>query len=115
VAEPRSPHSRLDRSHRVCPNREARQQDRPCGDLRDDAAILPTHLKNGAHRGDVVRGLHRGAVVTAGRKAGRLSGGIDAPHLHRHRCESGNAQRQNGRQRGDGESSLDGDSAAIGG
>jgi hypothetical protein len=59
-------------------------------------------------------GLHRGAVVTASHKAGRLPGGIDAPHLHRHRGEAGHAQRQNDRQRGDGECCLDGDGAAIG-
>ena len=60
-----------------------------------------------------MRGLRRVAVVAARREPGRLPGGIDTPHLHRHRGEPGHAQHQNHHQRGDGERRLDGGSAAI--
>ena len=60
-----------------------------------------------------MRGLRRIAVVAARREAGRLPGGIDTPHLHRHRGEPGHAQHQNRHQCGDGERRLDRGGAAI--
>jgi hypothetical protein len=115
VAEPRSAPSRLDRSDRIRSNRDPRQQHRARGDRRDDQSILSTHLNDRAHRREIVGGLHGRPVVATGRKAGRLPSGIDTPHLHRHRGEAGHAQRQNDCQRRDGEGSLDGDGATIGG
>ncbi len=55
----------------------------------------------------------RRRVVAARREPGRLPSGVDAPHLHRHRGEPGDAQRQNRHEGGDGEGRLDGGSTAI--
>ena len=58
-------------------------------------------------------GLQRFAIVGARRESGRLPGGVDTPHLHRHRGEPGKAQHQNRHQRGDAECCLDGGSPTI--
>ena len=57
--------------------------------------------------------LHRVPVVTACRKTGRLPGGIDAAHLHRHRGEPCDTHHQDGDQRRDGERRLDGRTASV--
>lgn len=58
-------------------------------------------------------GLHRVAVIAAGRKPRRFPCGIDAPHLRRDRGEPGDAQHQDHHQGGDGERRLDGGGAVV--
>lgn len=57
--------------------------------------------------------LHCISVVAARRETGRLPGGIDAPHLHRHRGEPGDAQHQDGDQCRDSERRLGGRTASV--
>ena len=54
------------------------------GDRRNHHAH-PLFMQNkmGAERSDVVGGLRRVPVVAASGKTGRLTGGVDTPHLHR--------------------------------
>ena len=83
VAEPRSAHARLDRSHRVRPDGDPRQQHRMSGNRRNHAPTLFMQNKTGAERSDIVGGLRRVPVVAASGKTGRLTCGVDTPHLHR--------------------------------
>ncbi len=84
-------------------------------DRRDDQPTFITQEEFRTKRSDVVGGLRRVPVVAASRKAGRLTSGIDTPHLHRKGAEPGDAQHENNHQRGDGERRLDGGGAAIAG
>ena len=97
----------------LAPICDARQQNRARCDRRHDQPAVPANVEARIDGRDVAARLRSRRIVAARREPGRLPGGIDAPHLHRHRGEPGDAQRQNRHQRGDGEGRLDSGSAAI--
>ncbi len=113
VAEPVSSHSRFDRRDCTRSYIDARQENRAGRDSRHDETAVPANVEAGIDGGDVAARPRSGRVVAARCEAGRLPGGIDTPHLHRHRGETRDAQRQNRHQCGDAERRLDRDSAAI--
>ena len=80
---------------------------------RDHQPTFPTQFTTAPDGAMFCGSLHCGPVIAARREAGRFAGGVDTPHLHRHRGEPGHAQHQNHHQCGDGECCLDGGGAAI--
>jgi hypothetical protein len=84
-----------------------------CDDRRDNEAAFSAELEAGGEGGDLLRGSLGLTVVAARRETGRLPRGIDTPHLHRDRGETGHAEHQNDHQCGDGESRLDGAGTAV--
>ena len=83
------------------------------GDSRDHQSAFLTQLKLRAVRSDVLCGLQCGPVIAARRETGRLTPGIDTPHLHRQRGETSRTQHQNDDQGCDGERRLNSGRAAI--
>jgi hypothetical protein len=111
LAEPCS--ARLDRGHCLRRDGDARQQTRPRGDRRDDELPVAPQLHAGPVRRNALRRTGSRAVVAARGKPGRLAGGVDTTHLHRHRHEPGHAQDEHDHQRSDRERRLDGDTAGL--
>ena len=70
------------------------------------SALLP-QVELRAGRRDITGGLFSIRPVPTRRQTRRLTRGIDAPHLHRHRGEPSHAQHQDDHQSGDGERRLD--------
>ena len=77
--------------------------------------MFSTEVEVRAKRSDVVCGLRRVPVITASRKTGRLTRGIDTPDPYREGAEPSDAQHQNNHQGGDGQRRLDGRGAVIAG
>jgi hypothetical protein len=85
------------------------------GNSRDHQSAFLSQSKLRAVRSDVLCGPQRRPVIAAGSETGRLTPGIDTPHLHRQRGETSRAQHQDDNQGGDGERCLDSGRAAIAG
>src|SRR5689334_6477835 len=113
VAEPLSLRAQLPGRRRLRPNREPRHQHCVGTDRRHHEPAVISQVHMCTERGDVMGGLHRGAVVAPGRKPGGFTGGIDAPDLHPHRGEADHAQQHDRHNRRDGECRLDGGDAGI--
>lgn len=73
--------------------------------MRDNAGdqelAIPVQLHPGRWWRDSPCHLDSHAFVAARGQPGRLAGGVDTSHLHRHRSDSGQTQHQNHHQRGD--------------
>jgi hypothetical protein len=108
------------RSSRLLHRRDAgsrdsqrRQQIRPGSDRRDDELAVSTHLHLGATGRDTAGGGDRRALITTCGQPGGLAGGVNAADLHRHRCDTGQAQHQHRDQRDDAKRRLNGARAGI--
>ena len=69
---------------------------------------VPMHLNPRPNGRDAARGVDRRTFVAARSQSGRLAGGVDTAHLHRHRGDTGQAQHQHHDQRRDAQCRLDG-------
>ena len=89
------------------------QQIRPSDDRRDDESAVAPNLNDGTAGRDTTGGGHGRPLVAARRQPGGLAGRVDAADLHRHRCDSGQAQHEHHNQDGDAERRLHGGRTGI--